>query len=317
MQTIKSFLYLDEYKMYSISSQLFGGLTEYLMDIQEETSKEEEKQSGPFGSGRAMAHILESESRTEEKKYLHDYSFTLFERHLREANRVDLISDDNIDKTIAKLDEVAFVEVRSKVAFNDMNMIKNTMKSFNEMGEALAYVTNFNELSAVRQELDELIDSSGDRNAKARLRQKKKALENLEQLATSAGMRQDPKFLEKLGFLLDYGFQDQFEVRMSTGAYTFSANLKREYLRDNEHLLVRKYSRFPEEQFVLFGTIAQSPSTPVGENDENTDVDNASPSHIKEAVMGLVEALSGIEDSFFGKLANEIIVDPIALYREI
>ena len=88
MQTIKSFLYLDEYKMYSISSQLFGGLTEYLMDIQEETSKEEEKQSGQFGSGRAMAHILESESRTEEKKYLHDYSFTLLERHLREANRL-------------------------------------------------------------------------------------------------------------------------------------------------------------------------------------------------------------------------------------
>ena len=112
-------------------------------------------------------------------------------------------------------------------------------------------------------------------------------------------------------------FKISLKYGCSTGAYTFSANLKREYLRENEHLLVRKYSRFPEEQFVLFGTIAQSPSTPVGENDENTDVDNASPSHIKEAVMGLVEALSGIEDSFFGKLANEIIVDPIALYREI
>ena len=198
-----------------------------------------------------------------------------------------------------------------------MNMIKNTIKSFNEMGEALAYVTNFDKLSAVRQELDELIDSSSDRNAKARLRQRKKALENLEQVATSAGMRQDPKFLEKLGFLLDYGFQDQFEVRMSPGAYTFSANLKREYLRENEHLLVRKYSRFPEEQFVLFGTIAQSPSTPDGGDSGTKSADETAPKHIKEAVMGLVEVQYGIEDSYFGKLENEIIVDPIALYREI
>jgi hypothetical protein len=30
MDNIKSFIYLDEYKMYSISSQLFEGLTEYI-----------------------------------------------------------------------------------------------------------------------------------------------------------------------------------------------------------------------------------------------------------------------------------------------
>ena len=31
MQAIKSFIYLDEYKMYSISSQIFEGVTESLM----------------------------------------------------------------------------------------------------------------------------------------------------------------------------------------------------------------------------------------------------------------------------------------------
>ena len=31
MGCIKSFVYLDEYKMYSISSQLFEGLTEYVL----------------------------------------------------------------------------------------------------------------------------------------------------------------------------------------------------------------------------------------------------------------------------------------------
>ena len=317
MQAIKSFLYLDEYKMYSISSQIFGGLTEYLVDYQERTNEEEERQSGPFGSGRVMAQILKSESRTEEKKYLHDYSYTLFEHHLREADRVDLVSVDNIDDTISRLKNVAFVEVRAQVVFNDMNMIKDTMESFNEMGEALAYVTNYDALSKLREKLELLRDSSKDRNEKARLRQKIKNLENLEQLATESGMRQDPKLLEKLRFLLDYGFQDQFEVQMVAGDYTFSANLKREYLREDEHLLVRKFSRFPETPFVLFGTIAQSPSAIVDDNTDNIGIDDTAPEHLKVAVMGLVEAFSGIENSFSGKLTNEVIIDPIALYREI
>lgn len=32
MSGIKNFIYLDEYKMYSISSQIFEGITEYLVD---------------------------------------------------------------------------------------------------------------------------------------------------------------------------------------------------------------------------------------------------------------------------------------------
>lgn len=39
--------------------------------------------------------------------------------------------------------------------------------------------------------------------------------------------------------------------------------------------------------------------------------------YLKEAVMNLVEGLSEVESEFSGKLANEIIVDPIAIYREI
>ena len=53
MQAIKSFLYLDEYKMYSISSQLFEGLTEFSMDYRGTTNEGEERQSGPIGSGKS------------------------------------------------------------------------------------------------------------------------------------------------------------------------------------------------------------------------------------------------------------------------
>ena len=319
MQAIKSFLYLDEYKMYSISSQIFEGITEYLIDYQGATREEEERQNGPLGSGRVMADILKSESRTQERKYLHDYSYTLFERRLKESDKVLSVSKENINEALERINSVGFVEVRSKAVFNDMNIIKSTIREFNELGEALAYVTNFEELEDVRRELETLVESAADRNKKAQLRQRQKALSDAKNLAKSTGLHQDPIFMEKLCFVLDYGFQDQFEVQMPGGGYTFSANLKREYLRESEQLLVRKYSRFSEKDFVLFGTIAQGPtnSIDIDNDDREGRDDNSNSQHLKEAIMQIVGSLSEIESSFSGKLENEIIIDPIALYREI
>ena len=88
MATIKNILYLDEYKMYSISSQLFGGLTQYLTSLEQRSEDRSEEQSGPPLSGRMMADILSFHTSTEERKFLHDYSYTLFEDALREQGKL-------------------------------------------------------------------------------------------------------------------------------------------------------------------------------------------------------------------------------------
>lgn len=314
MQTIKNFIYLDEYKMYSISSQIFEGITEYLIDYQETTKEEEEKQKGPVGSGKIMADILKSESGTEEKKYLHDYSYKIFEDYLQESNKILNISVENIDEEIKNIDNAAFIKVRAKAVFNDMNIIKSTMENFNELGEALAYLNTISEREEARQLLETVVENTRDRNQRSQLRQRQKALTNIKKLAKDQGLHLDPNLLQNLTFVLDYGFQDQFEVQMPIKPYTFSANIKREYLRENEHLLIRKYSRLAEKEFVLVGTIAQSSSKSLvnEEHDEGYEYQ-----HLKEALMSMVERLSEVESTFTGKLENEFIVDPIALYREI
>ena len=164
MQTIKSFIYLDEYKMYSISSQIFEGITEYLIDYQGATIEEEETQKGPVRSGRIVADILKSESGTQEKKYLHDYSYKLFEDHLKESGKILSLSAENIDENIKQIDNAGFVEVRAKAVFNDMNTLKSTIERFNELGEALAYITNFEEIEKIHQQLKTAAEAIKDRN---------------------------------------------------------------------------------------------------------------------------------------------------------
>ena len=78
MKSIKSFLYLDEYKMYSISSQLFEGLTEYVIHSKKGESESTESQKGPIASGKILAEIISSGQEELSKKFLHDYSYTLF-----------------------------------------------------------------------------------------------------------------------------------------------------------------------------------------------------------------------------------------------
>ena len=183
------------------------------------------------------------------------------------------------------------------------------------MGQALAYIINFETIEQARQQLETAAQSIKDRNQKSRLRQRLKGLENIEKLAKDQGLYQDPVLLKKLAFVLEYGFQDQFEVRMPIEPYVFSSNFNREYLRENEHLLVRKYSRLPEKEFILVGTIAQSSSKST--DYEIGDEGDYQFEHLKERIMYLVELLGIMESTFSGKLVNEIIVDPIALYHEI
>ena len=302
--------------MYSISSQIFEGITEYLTNYTDITKEENEEQRGPFGSGKVMADILRSDSGSAERKYLHDYSYTLFEKHLRDEARVLSASETNVESVFQSISEASFVAITGKPAFNDVKIIKSTIESFNQIGEALTFLTNSDEIEERQEQLKNLAGTTKDRNARARIKQQEKQLEDfISQTARTSGLQINPKTIEYLSFMLEYGFQDLFEVQMFLGNYTFSASLKREYIRENEHLLVRKYSRFPEKKFVLFGTVAQGPGSDHEEAEGSPDGEG--PTHLKEMILAMASSLGDVEAHFSGRLENEVVIDPIALYCEI
>ncbi len=308
-QKIKSFIYLDEYKMYSISSQIFEGITESVIDFQEDTRQEKATEEVTTNSGRIIADILKSESGTQEKRFLHDYAYTLFEKYLRESEKIISISAGDIDEKISQIDNAGFVEVRGKAIFSDMNILKSTIENFNDLGKAAVYFQHYSQ-QQVRNQLDNISEPNRGRNH----RQKQSNTPNIEKLAKEAGAHLDKELIKKLTLILDYGFQDQFLVRMSVGSYKFSADCGREDLRENEQLLVRKYGRISEKEFVLVGTVAQSSSKPIELGRDYKNYEFQSP---KEAVMNVVEHLSALETQLIGRSANEIIIAPIAIYREI
>jgi hypothetical protein len=316
---IKSFIYLDEYKMYSISSQIFEGLTEYVINHSKNSKQDLESQEGPVGSGRVLADIISRESSVEERKFLHDYSYNLFEKKLFEDKKVLEIETSNISKVLENLDDYEFIKVKGRLLFSDIKLISETINDFNQLGEALVYITNFSNLEQLKQQYSDVLSHAKNRNDKAFAKQAFKKVDDLSAIAQKIGLNMDQGFLDRLKFVLSYGYKEQFEVKVYLSTdngenyYLFSAPLKRNHLKEEEHLIVSKFSRYSEKEFVIFGIITQSK----GSQADFPIEQGASSEDIKQAISQMVLGILNIEKQFVGKVENEILIDPIAVYREI
>jgi hypothetical protein len=65
---IKNIIYLDEQKMYSLSSQIFEGITEYILKENGSEDQNTESQKGPIASGKVLADVIRTNSKATEKK---------------------------------------------------------------------------------------------------------------------------------------------------------------------------------------------------------------------------------------------------------
>ena len=311
---IKSFIYLDEQKMYSLSSQIFEGITEYVLNEAGSESQDSESQKGPVGSGKILADVIKNSSKSTEKKFLHDYSFTVFERHLEDSKSILNLSGPSFDleELKASVSKFSFIKVKARAIFNDVDKITELFSEFNTIGEALAHMGEAANIRDLRIQFEEVKSQSNNKAQKAKIEAEYKRLTNLSSLAKEKGLYQDPKYMSDLALLTKYGFSDQFEIQQPCEDVIFTSCLKRECLREKEDLLVKKYSRKTEKEMVVFGVISQAFSA----NEPKID-DDKEFTTMKAALMNMVEHLTNIENSISGKQENEIVIDPIAVYFEV
>jgi len=324
MKKLRSFLYLDNYKMYSISFQLFEGLTEYIVKSTGESKIEGETQKGPIGSGRILADIIEKDTNQTEKKFLHDFSYNLFEDTLIEFKKVLEINSTNIEEILPKIKDYSFIKVSGNIIFNDLKIVEETIKNFNKIGEALGYVTQKSALDNEISKLKDTIKNITDRNQKAKALDFLKSKTDFKKILKEQGLNMDDEFLKNLAYLLNYGYNQQFEIQVPLKSdkdnhYLFSAQLKRENLKDDEYSIIKKYSRETEKDFKLFGILTQRLTAESKDEifKELRCQGNIESPILKEYIMNIVSLLTNLEKSFTGKLNYEYVIDPIALYLEI
>lgn len=328
---MKAFIYLDEYKMYSLSSQLFEGLTEYIVDTQSKAFSEEESQKGKLGSGRVMGNILRNESSKQEKKFLHDYAYTIFEKTLVNEKKILELDAYNIEEKINDLGKYDFIKIKGKAIFNDAKQISSSIENFNSFAGAIGYL-RYKDASDEINEVKEQITQIKDRNKKV---QAKMILNNsnFQNFLKEKGLYLEEKYLQEMVKVMNFGFRGQFEAQfpflLKDGGVLFNSIINRSYLRETEESLIAKYSRQTEKEFCLFGLITQTQNVDdkkisedfleyLDNNFRELDEEgNTSSLGMKHAIFGLINALTNVENSFIGKAKYEYIIDPISVYREL
>ena len=307
---VKSFIYLDDYKMYSFSSQLFEGITQYILREDVQANEEQNSQKGSFLSGRFMADMMFQKNARTEMRYLHDFAFNLFERELEERH---LIFNVESQSTIDDLKDKNFVRLKGKIIFEDYARIQYTIDNFNDLGKAFAELNNgeaLQMLNAVKAN----ISQTNDREAKFRKKQAAKQVEKqFEQALIASGLNIDPKQATNLSKIINYGYRDNYEVRLvidgSENLYT--AVINQEYLKESEQNLISKYSRKSEKEFTIIGIVTQTglPKAQIPSIDEVTTM--------KDATLSFLDKIADMEEQFNGRSIRECIIDPIAIFTEV
>ncbi len=309
-QSIKSFIYLDDYKLYSLSSQLFRGFTEFIISETAASYSEEEAQKGPFASGKVMSDILKREKTSTEKKFLHDYAFNLLETELTNNGILYTIQEQD---TADVIQSKGMVKVTGRAIFNDYRILQSVISRFNSIGESVGYFQMKEEIDKFNNAVEESLKKTKDRNQKAKIQGiQKHTKNNLKKNLQEQGLQLEDTDVKHMLNLMEYGFHEVLEFRVLPKGVSFqlSAILNREYLRDSESQFVSKYSRQTEYDFTMIGVVTQSGKVkePLNEHE---------PSGIKDACLNLADKLTTLENAFVGRLDNECIIDPIAIYREL
>ena len=309
-QNIKSFIYLDDYKLYPLSSQIFQGFTEYIISGNIASRTEEESQKGMFASGKVISDLLKTEKTSTEKKYLHDYAFNLLEEELMER---DLLYSIRPEDTTNIIQSKGIIKVTGRAVFNDYSTLQSTLSRFNSIGESFGYFNYKDVVKELNDSTSNALETTKDRNQKAKIKNIK---QHANKVSTSflqeKGLHIAEEDIKHMVNIMEYGFHGELEFRVLPDElpFQFSAILNREYLRDSEIQFISKYSRQTEYDFTMIGIVTQSGKVtePLAEHGLNG---------IKDACLNLADKLRGMENVFLGRLDNECIIDPIAIYREL
>jgi hypothetical protein len=304
---IKNFIYLDEQKLYSFSSQLFEGITEYFLNQQGCEHTEEESQKGKLTSGRVIADVVKEAASSTTKKFLHDHAFNLFEAELLKNDLLLDVSSKDITFDEICLSNKSFIRIRSKGKFVDISEIQQLFIHFNEIGKAIATSLMSDEL----QELDKLLAiNKNSKEAKELQSQLNKAVR--ENIAESQLCL--PKvILDGLDTIIEQFFGSKLVYfKQFVNNVEYSSCMDPQHLRESIQAICKKYARKTAKEFVVIATICHSHNTQDSDVKELPE-DSTLLSHL----VGLAENLYEIEQIFGSKGENEIIIEPIAIYTEL
>ncbi|MDP9973266.1 hypothetical protein J2W39_004513 [Variovorax paradoxus] len=306
---MKNILYFDEKKLFSLTSQVFAGVTEFLIKEKLKETTDTETQKGSLASGKVVADAITSAEKDTERRIMHDYAFSLFEAEIINRNLVQEISP----KIAFSPPDLMrpFVRISAPARIFDVKKATDIMSEFNSLTASLGYVQSKDAVEKAAEPLSQAIAQTKDKQKAASLAKQKELF--VKSMLNEISPPQDQKFLDHMVKIARFGFEDSLEIHQMVDAKRFTSCLKRDCLREDESLMVRKYSRTTKMDFVVLGVITNYPED-AGEAGQAEVAADESEKSLKEAFVDVIQSLGNLERTFSDVDKREYMIDPIAIY---
>jgi hypothetical protein len=331
-RSIREFIYVDVPKLYSLYSQIFGGVTDRVIEerinqlITSDTQRSVLRQATTESQGMESLRRIES-------SILHDHMYNRLEAELGPTlvNAADVKLDD-IVKTYAQNPTIK-VSGRSEV--EDYQRISVFFEKFNSLGEAIAYagLISSPEFQQIKETLHKELEEATGKTRRQEFERKIKELTDpklVKRVADERGLGSDPQMLKNLKFMGDLFNPNGYDIVITPKDKPnvhFRGVLDKVWLRNDPQLIRSLYGGQSESPWSMVGIVTHLPGTYIALNDAK---EQAQPSDIQnnikqdddnpmmlDAYRNMFRTARVFERMFLESKSDiEIVISPIAIYRE-
>lgn len=334
-RTVRDFIYVDQDRLYSFYSQINKGVAQQIFKSIAHGEAATESQSNPdFAEEITESQRSKSLQRTE-NTILYDYIYEQLEDKLEPvitdlSSMFDIppdesISEEQVGVFLEAMKTAFMIRVKGKPEIIDYERLDTFLEKSNSLMEAVVFLTlESTQNKNLLQQLQEQVKTEKDKNEKAKLNERIRALKNHKLYAQQLGVLDNKDLLTSIRTLIEIFLQNRYEISIQSNTsphVTFRGIINREWLRIDPSLLRSLYMGSIESTWTLVGQITTLFNTEINDIDAfNVGItqDKLEKSKsIREPLKYVLNRLLAMETMVNQSERFEPIVYPLAIYREI
>ncbi|MGP6469907.1 hypothetical protein [Rahnella aceris] len=301
MITIKNIIYLDYEKMYSLSAQVFKGVI-FESIIEKGYSFSETDRNSKTDEHSNTDH----DSR---KNYIkpYDYHYSMFEDKLLNLEKITMLEHGKFSERIdfSEIKLKPFIKSTGRVMVTDPLALYNLTKEFKDHNTRLKYITGSESISGLYESLQLL-----NKDDTKKIGIIKGQIKTLEAEIDYQANTINQKYHDYLAEVLKFSYGEEIEINQVLGDYLVSAFMERNFFKLPISTLLKRYSRKTVTEFTMLGIVTQYKEKP-------WELPEISFPDFRKSAKNMVNANYDIEMTFLSPAAEEIIIEPIAMYTEL
>jgi hypothetical protein len=324
VRSIRQFIYMNVPTLYSLYSQVFGGITDRIIEerLNQELTGDKQSALPIFASSESQATTA---YRRMESVVLYDHMYNQLEQAIGDAiQKAEVLTPESAAQALI---ENPIIKVSGRAEVEDYVRYREILTNFNKMAGVIAYSGAISDPKWAKQlaELDEAI-AKEDKPARRRVLERERTSLAKKPDEVASKPLQSPQLLTNLEYMASMINPSGYEILVTPSTAPnmgFRGILDREWLRSSSSLIRSLYGGQSEAPWTMVGMTTHVQGTYTKASPPNLEMrtrtveDDVNFPMMLDANRQLFRTARFFERMFLESSTGfEVVLSPIAVYQE-